>query len=164
MIPSEARRKVSVLREIKHIQFGFSVLILILQWFQRKNAMVLGVVFCQLWSKKRGPAVRFFFVPQLREVPGKIFKSHLLRGGGTREKFSKVPYFVGAVPRKNFPNPPGLLSFGGRVLFFRKNALTFFLDRLFGRVFFLNKRSVWFPVDWACFWVNYDLHKKSVTL
>ena len=48
--------------------------------------------------------------------------------------------------------------------FFSKKISNYFLKKSFWSEFFSQIRAMWFPVDWACFWVNSDLQKMSSSI
>ena len=47
---------------------------------------------------------------------------------------------------------------------FSKKCSNFFWNRIFGQDLFSNICAVWFPVDWACFWINPGLQKSSISI
>ena len=47
---------------------------------------------------------------------------------------------------------------------FSKKCSNFFLKPNFWSRFFSNICAVWFPVDWACFWINPGLQKSSISI
>ena len=47
---------------------------------------------------------------------------------------------------------------------FSKKCSNFFLKPNFWSRFFSNICAVWFPVDWACFWINPGLQKRSSSI
>ena len=49
-------------------------------------------------------------------------------------------------------------------LFVSKKCSNFFLKSNFWSRFFSNICAVWFPVDWACFWINPGHQKRSSSI
>ena len=49
-------------------------------------------------------------------------------------------------------------------LFVSKKSSNYFLKTNFWSRFFSNICAVWFPVDWACFWINPGLQKRSISI
>ena len=49
-------------------------------------------------------------------------------------------------------------------LFVSKKSSNYFLKTNFWSRFFSNICAVWFPVDWACFWINSGLQKRSSSI
>ena len=65
---------------------------------------------------------------------------------------------------RNFPD-----FFSSRKIFFvqlfvSKKSSNYFLKTNFWSRFFSNICAVWFPVDWACFWINPGLQKSSISI